>query len=112
MKICLIHNFYQQPGGEDQVFFAEKKLLAEHDHEVVEYTRHNDEIHDYSLPGKMALMPRTIYNGKALRDFRKFVAKEKPDILHFHNTFPLISPAAYLVGREARIPGRQALHAR
>ena len=38
MRVLVAHNFYQQPGGEDTVFFAETELLRRYGHEVFEYT--------------------------------------------------------------------------
>ena len=43
-RVLLCHNFYQEPGGEDQVFADEGLLLESHGHEVIRYTRHNDDI--------------------------------------------------------------------
>ena len=42
-KVLIVHNYYQIPGGEDTVVANEKKLLEDHGHEVVLYTRHNSE---------------------------------------------------------------------
>ena len=46
-KILIVHNYYQIPGGEDTVVANEKKLLEEHGHEVILYTRDNSEIKAY-----------------------------------------------------------------
>lgn len=110
MRILLIHNFYQQPGGEDGVFRNEKALLERQGHEVREFTRHNDEIKGYSPLQKLKLFLNTAYNARLKREFLQFVKQAGPQILHFHNTFPLISPAAYSVGRELNIPVVQTLH--
>lgn len=110
MRILLIHNFYQQPGGEDGVFRNEKALLERYGHEVSEFTRHNDEIRNYSPLQKLKLFLNTAYNARLKWEFYQFVKQARPQVLHFHNTFPLISPAAYYVGRELNIPVVQTLH--
>ncbi|TVL98269.1 MAG: glycosyl transferase family 1 [Candidatus Brocadia sp. WS118] len=110
MKICLIHNFYQLYGGEDHVYGVEKKLLTDHQHEVLEFTRHNDEIREFNGFQRAALVGITTYNSRVKQEFRKFVENNRPDILHFHNTFPLISPAVYSVGKELNIPVVQTIH--
>jgi len=110
MRILLIHNFYQQPGGEDGVFRNEKALLQSRGHQVLEFTRHNDEIKSYSPLQKLKLFADTNYNARLKQEFLRFVKQAGPNILHFHNTFPLISPAAYSVGRELNIPVVQTLH--
>ena len=44
MKILSVHNSYQLPGGEDQVFAQEADLLRSHGHEVVLYQASNDQV--------------------------------------------------------------------
>ena len=52
-KILQVHNYYQIPGGEDTVVANEKKLLEDHDHEVVQYSRNNSEMKTFSMVRKM-----------------------------------------------------------
>ena len=54
MRILVVHNYYQQPGGEDTVFTAETELLRRYGHEVVEYTESNDSINSMNI-GTVAL---------------------------------------------------------
>lgn len=110
MKILLAHNTYQHPGGEDEVFAGERDLLRSVGHEVVEYVRDNDEIRDYGIWDKATLSLRTVWAWDSARELRDLLKREKPDLAHFHNTFPLISPAAYFVCREFEVPAVQTLH--
>lgn len=110
MVILFIHNYYQQPGGEDAVVAAEARLLEEHGHRVVGYERHNDELRGGGLVGAIAAGIGTVWAVRSFRDIKKLLAKEKPDIVHFHNTFPLISPAAYYACAGAGVPVVQTLH--
>ncbi|HKV49472.1 MAG TPA: glycosyltransferase family 4 protein [Candidatus Acidoferrales bacterium] len=110
MKILLVHNSYQQPGGEDVVFRAEYDLLAEAGHHVSVYVRSNHEISDYNPLQKASLAPRTVWAWDTLKAMRQIIAGERPDVVHFHNTFPLISPSAYFACREAGVPVVQTLH--
>lgn len=107
MKILLCHNFYQQPGGEDQVFGDEGALLESRGHEVVRYTLHNDDISDM---GKLALARKTLWNEASANQIRKIIRSERPDVMHCTNIFPLISPAAYYVAREEGVAVVQSLH--
>ncbi len=110
MKILLVHNTYQHPGGEDTVFAREAALLREHGHAVLAYTRSNAEVRDFS-PAARALLPlRMIWARDAVRDLRTLIAAEKPDVAHFHNTHFMISPAAYTACRAAGVPVVQTLH--
>ena len=44
MNILMVHNYYQQPGGEDQVFASESSMLERHGCRVFRYTVRNDDI--------------------------------------------------------------------
>ena len=107
MKILLCHNYYQRPGGEDQVFLDEGRLLESNGHDVVRYTAHN---RDVDGMGKLELACRTVYNRQAYRELRELIRREQPDLMHCHNTFPLISPAAYSAAHVEGIPVVQTLH--
>jgi len=110
MKILVAHNFYQRRGGEDAVCQSEITLLRKAGHIVIEYLLHNDEIHVYSLSKKASLGWRTSWSKRANRELRKILARESPDVAHFHNTFPLISPSAYYACRASGVPVVQTLH--
>jgi glycosyltransferase involved in cell wall biosynthesis len=107
LRVLLSHNHYQQPGGEDQVFKAEGALLEAHGHRVVRYTLHNDSIADMSRP---ELAKATVWNGATYRELRALIGREQPQVAHFHNTFPLISPAAYYAAQAEGVPVVQTLH--
>ncbi len=110
MKLLLVHNTYQHPGGEDTVFEREAALLREHGHTVLTYTRSNAEVRDFSPTAKALLPLRMIWARDAVRDLRALIAAEKPDVAHFHNTHFMISPAAYTACCEAGVPVVQTLH--
>ena len=107
MRILVAHNYYQQPGGEDQIFATEANLLESYGHQVVRYTIHNDSINTMN---RVAMARATLWNDAVFRELSKLFQHEHPDIVHFHNTFPLISPAAYYAAREAGVPVVQSLH--
>jgi glycosyltransferase involved in cell wall biosynthesis len=110
MKILLVHNTYQQPNGEDVVFGQEGELLERAGHQVLTYCRSNSEIAGYSLLKRLALAGRTTWARDSRREIAALLHRQKPDLVHFHNTFPLISPAAYYACREAGVPVIQSLH--
>ncbi len=107
MKILFVHNYYQQSGGEDTVFRAERDMLREYGHTVIEYTDHNDRIKTMS---PLAVARDTIWSGYSYSRILKILKEEKPDIAHFHNTFPLISPSAYYACKKMKVPVVQTLH--
>ncbi len=109
MKILLAHSFYRLTGGEDIQFSANKALLSGNGHQVAEYVRHNEEISSYGWWGKTTLAPRAIWAWDSYQQLQEVLQRERPEIAHFHNTFPLISPAAYYACRDAQIPIVQTL---
>ena len=107
MRVLAVHNYYQQPGGEDRIFEAESSMLEKHGCRVFRYTVHNDHIKGMN---PLTLSRSTLWNKAIASELRKLIQKVRPDIIHFHNTFPLISPAAYYVAKEESIPVVQTLH--
>jgi glycosyltransferase involved in cell wall biosynthesis len=110
MRILIAHNFYQQAGGEDQVFYAESRLLesfAPGAHDVAKFVMHNDQV---QTMGKLGLARATIWNKSAASEFTKVLQQHKPDVVHFHNTFPLISPACYRAAKDHGAAVVQTLH--
>jgi glycosyltransferase involved in cell wall biosynthesis len=107
MNVLLVHNFYQQPGGEDQVFADEGKLLEARGHTVARFTMDNDAIDGM---GKLKLARKTIWNTDARRKLCEAARAIKADMVHFHNTFPLISPAGYYGAHDAGAAVVQTLH--
>lgn len=110
MKVLVVHNRYQQRGGEDAVVAVESQLLEAHGHTVVCYERHNDELRSRGPLGPIAAGLETVWASKSFREVKALLARQKPDVVHFHNTLPLISPAAYYACAEAGVPVVQTLH--
>jgi glycosyltransferase involved in cell wall biosynthesis len=110
MKILLAHNYYQStsPSGEDAVFRNEVELLRKNDIEVVTYEKYNDEIANHSDKYRAAFT--AVWSRRTYRELKALLAREKPDIAHFHNIFYLITPSAYYACREAGVPVIQTLH--
>src|SRR5437773_1455861 len=107
MKILVVHNFYKQSGGEDQCVAAEIAMLRSHGHEVIQYCVRNDSIDAMS---RLGLAARTVWSRPSYREVRDLIRSQRPQIAHFHNTFPLISPAAYYAARAENVRVVQTLH--
>ena len=104
MKILLVHNFYgsSNPSGENKVFEIEKNLLLENGHQIDTFIRKSDEILTKAIKGLLIGAFSTPWNPRSARRIQKKVEEFKPDIVHVHNTFPLISPAIFhAIGKRA-----------
>ena len=101
MKILLAHTSYQQPGGEDAVFQAEKELLELNGHTIIPYQRSNHE---------SGAASDAIWSQKTYRELQALIRRTNPRLAHFHNTFLAISPSAYHACHDAGVPVIQTLH--
>ena len=111
MKILLIHNFMQSsaPSGEGVAFENDRRLLERGGHEVFTYTRHNDSI-TKSLSSRTHAAISLFWSRSAYRDIAALIRQHRPDVAHFHNTFPLLSVSGYRACRAQGVPVIQTLH--
>jgi glycosyltransferase involved in cell wall biosynthesis len=107
LGLIVAHNYYQRAGGEDQVFAAETALLQSKGNRVTRYEEHNARIASRN-PAFAAV--DAIWSLKSSRSLAELVRLHKPDVVHLHNTFPLISPSAYYAARKGGAAVVQTLH--
>jgi glycosyltransferase involved in cell wall biosynthesis len=107
MNILVAHNYYKLAGGEDQCVAAEVAMLRAHGHHVTQYCLSNDATDGL---GRLKLASRTIWSRPAFQDVRRLIRVHRPQVVHFHNTLPLISPAAYYAAHAEGVPVVQTLH--
>lgn len=112
MKILLAHNFYGSaaPSGENAVYEAERDLLRSRGHQVIEFVRRSDDIRRRGAVGLLQGALATPWNPFSAAALREVILCERPDVLHAHNTFPLISPAIFSVAQGLGIPTVLTLH--
>ena len=108
-NVLMAHNYYQVPGGEDTVFHNEVNMLEKNGHKVTKYTRHNDEIKGGVL-SKLKLGIDTIFSLKTYKEVKKLIDENDIDVVHVHNTLPLISPSIYYAARAKKVPVVQTIH--
>ena len=107
LSILVAHNRYLHPGGEEAVFEAEVRLLRSRGHLVTELAEDNRRA---TRMTQLGLAARTIWSGESRRLIRVNLENAHPDLAHFHNTFPLLSPSVYSICRASRVPVVQTLH--
>ena len=97
MRILILHSRYLSgwASGENSVVRDEERLLSEAGHEVVTWTPE---------PGpeftQARLGSRTIWSPAALRHVRGLIGRHRPQILHCHNLFPMLSPAVLRAAKD------------
>lgn len=100
----MIHNYYGSaaPSGENQAVEEERDLLQSHGHNVQFLTRHSDELRNSGFAGQLKGALVIPWNPMMARRVQEAVSEFAPDVVHVHNTFPLISPAIfYAIGSAA-----------
>jgi glycosyltransferase involved in cell wall biosynthesis len=107
MRVLFIHNKYLQAGGEDAVVRDECELLRARGVEVRNYERDNADIEHMS---RLQLAADTIWSVRSYRQVGAELDAFRPDVVHCHNTFPLVSPSVYRAAADRGIPVVQSLH--
>jgi len=112
VKILLVHNYYRSgiPSGENTVFEAEARLLESGGHTLERYTCSNDEIASRPLRTALTAALLTTANPFQAAALRARIAAFRPDVVHFHNTFPLLSPALLPAARASGCAVVATLH--
>jgi len=108
VRVLVVHNRYQQPGGEDQVVRAESALLMRMGHAVEVWEENNDTINEPLRAAVTAL--QSIYSLAASREMQRRIRQFRPDLVHIHNFFPRLSPSIHVACRRACVPVVQTLH--
>jgi glycosyltransferase involved in cell wall biosynthesis len=107
MRVLLVHNRYVLRGGEDTVFDQERQLLIDHGHDVAVYTLENQSIDGAS---RLALGAQAIWSSKTTAAVAALVRTHGSQVVHVHNTLPLISPSVFHAASGAGVPVVKTLH--
>ncbi|MEU5217242.1 glycosyltransferase [Streptomyces sp. NPDC020807] len=112
MRVLVVHNRYSsaQPSGENRVVDEEVGLLRAAGHRVDLFERRSDDIAGRSLPGKVAVPLLVPWNPGVRRELAARLRAERPDVVHVHNVFPLLSPAVLAACADAGVPVVATLH--
>jgi glycosyltransferase involved in cell wall biosynthesis len=112
LRVLVMHNRYrsEQPSGENNVVDAEVALLREAGHQVDLFERRSDDIAEMSMARKALVPLRVPWNPSARSALAEQLRRERPDVVHVHNTFPLLSPSVLDACRDAGVPVVATLH--
>ena len=108
MRILVAHNHYKYAGGEDSAMRAEVAMLRDAGHEVELFEVDNQIIQ--GTAAKIFASGSLFYSYSSSRKMSELMHAFRPDIVHIHNWFPLLSPSVIAVAAEAGIPVVQTLH--
>ncbi|WP_151084270.1 glycosyltransferase family 4 protein [Nocardioides cynanchi] len=111
MRVLVAHNLYRSatPSGENQLVRAEVSLLRDHGVDVVEMLADSDDIAG-GLRGVLQAAPGPVYSRSGVRRLTRLLDRTRPDVVHLHNVFPLISPWVARVAHRRGVPVVQTVH--
>jgi glycosyltransferase involved in cell wall biosynthesis len=110
MKLLYIYNLYQQAGGENQWVQSEPDLFRARGHEVVVYRRDNNEIRDFSLGKRAALLWESGWSRQSYNEVRALIRRERPEVAHVYNTLALVTPSVYYACHDEGVPVVQTIY--
>jgi glycosyltransferase involved in cell wall biosynthesis len=112
MKVMVVHNHCRSdgPSGENRVVEQESEALAEGGHDVIRFWRDSDEIESWPLARKALVPARMIWNRDSQRELMTAIREHRPDVVHVHSTFPLISDAILYTCRDMGVPVVATFH--
>ncbi len=108
MRILQVHNRYQLGGGEDAVVASEARLLRSQGDEVETHIVSNDDIR--TVGQRISAAVRVGYSRRSRDALLQKIKETKPEVVHVHNTFPLLTPSVYDACIGADVPVVQTLH--
>jgi glycosyltransferase involved in cell wall biosynthesis len=110
LTVVLAHNRYQRAGGEDAAVEADAALLESHGHRVVRFERDNKDIANMGPLSQARLAAGTLWSMSSAREMTKLMSSIDADVVHIHNTFPMLSASIYSAAAKRRVPVVQTMH--
>ena len=112
LRVLIVHNRHRsgQPSGEDRVIDQERLLLARAGHWVNTFERRSDDIVSMSLLNRASVPLRVPWNSAVRAELADHLRAEQPDVVHIHNTFPLLSPSVIAACADVGVPAVATLH--
>jgi glycosyltransferase involved in cell wall biosynthesis len=112
VRILLVHNWYRsaEPSGENHVVECEAGELRQRGHDVRVWGPSSDQIAEQSPLQKLLLSARVVWSRDSARALAVALDEHRPDVVHLHNTFPLISGSILPVLSDRGIPTVATVH--
>jgi glycosyltransferase involved in cell wall biosynthesis len=110
LRVLVAHNLYRSaaPSGENTLVRAEIDLLRSGGVEVVEQLEDSDSLN--GVRGLLTAAPGPVYAPGGVRRFTRLVEQHRPDVVHVHNVYPLLSPYVVRAAVRHGLPVVQTVH--
>lgn len=112
MRVLVVHNRYRSgaPSGENRAVDQERMALMAAGHDVEQFERHSDQIEGSSASAKALVPVRVVWSNESSRSLSRVILRSRPDVVHIHNTFPLISPSVLRACLRQGVPAVISIH--
>lgn len=111
MRVLQVHNKYRSGwGGEDTVADLEAELLCRHGHDVERFSAWTRELDNAGPLRLLAAGFAAVWSPGSYSAMKRATGRYKPDLVHVHNDFPLLSPSIFWACSRAAVPVVQTLH--
>jgi glycosyltransferase involved in cell wall biosynthesis len=112
MRVLQVHNRYRSslPSGENRVVDLERRCLVSAGHEVELFERSSDEIENWSVAKRALVAGRVLWSQDAYRALVQALRYHRPDVVHVHNVYPLLSSSVLYACARERVPVVATLH--
>ncbi|OPL16302.1 MAG: hypothetical protein AVO38_08095 [delta proteobacterium ML8_D] len=108
----LVHEYYRSssPSGEDKFFEREKELLKQSGLKLESVIFKNDVIGTKYGPSIFKTALYTPWSPIGKKMVKEAIHKFRPDLVHFHNTFPVLSQSAIYQAKKMECATVQTMH--
>jgi len=106
MRILMLHNRYKSPGGEDVSTRMQVELLRSNGHTVELVEESNDRV---DMLGVSRTAARAVWSPESYNRVDTLLSKDRFDVMHVQNFFPLFSPSVYYAAKRHAVPVVQSL---
>ena len=103
MRVLHAYNIHRGMGGSDIATAATIRILRDRGMEVGEFVRDSRDL-PRNFAGKLKAFGGGLYAAGAVRDFADLLRRQRPDLIHVHELYPLISPWILPCCKRAGIP--------
>jgi glycosyltransferase involved in cell wall biosynthesis len=110
--VLVAHNRYRSatPSGENTFVASQRAALTAAGVEVVPLDCSSDDLPGLPVAQRLAVAAGPVHNPFGVRRMRDALARHRPDVVHVHNTVPLLSPSVLREARRAGVPVVHTVH--
>jgi glycosyltransferase involved in cell wall biosynthesis len=114
VRVVVVHNRYSSrtPSGENLAVDDEARWLAEAGVDVVRHEVTNDDMVDVGPLARARDGLGAVWSLPARRRFAGVLERSRPDVVHVHNLFPLLSGSVPALARRRGVPVAWTVHNR